>query len=416
MFSTFPFTSGIYIYFEVKGQYNAALATEEYSAALAYRGGQSPTGEIYFVFVSNRPNALIIHSQSEALGELVELLEGPLLHVHTAKNQTEALVRLRKQNFSIVIACDKPPLLDGIKLLNMSVSLMPNATRILMTEGSASLENDVFFDTPHPIIRFGGQASERSRLIALVHEGLHLKSLIKQQEHLVAKLQGKQKKLLNREKLLDIVVQERTNELKESYMHLKTANRQALFGLAEAIEAKDPYTKGHCGRVAAYSMLLAQKSGYPNEKMEALEFGAFLHDIGKIGVRDSVLLKPGPLDDDEWMHMREHPVVGFEIASKIRMLDSVIPAIRNHHERWDGSGYPDKLAGLAIPQCARIVAIADAYDAMSTDRPYKEAMPIEKCEAILRKNAGIMFDEELVEVFCTHHIGDSFVEGNYEEY
>jgi HD-GYP domain-containing protein (c-di-GMP phosphodiesterase class II) len=99
---------------------------------------------------------------------------------------------------------------------------------------------------------------------------------------------------------------------------LKEAHRQALFGLAEAIEAKDPYTKGHCGRVAAYALVLAKEAGYPADGLETLEFGAFLHDIGKIGIRDAVLLKPGPLDDAEWVHMREHPVKGYEIASKHR--------------------------------------------------------------------------------------------------
>ncbi len=115
-----------------------------------------------------------------------------------------------------------------------------------------------------------------------------------------------------------MVVKERTKELEESYEKLKVANRQALFGLAEAIEAKDPYTKGHCGRVAAYSLVLAKEAGYPADGLETLEFGAFLHDIGKIGIRDAVLLKPGPLDEAEWVHMREHPVKGYEIAIEDR--------------------------------------------------------------------------------------------------
>jgi HD-GYP domain-containing protein (c-di-GMP phosphodiesterase class II) len=202
-----------------------------------------------------------------------------------------------------------------------------------------------------------------------------------------------------------VVVRERTKELEESYLKLKIANRQALFGLAEAIEAKDAYTKGHCGRVAAYAMALAREAAYPEDGMEALEFASFLHDIGKIGVRDAVLLKAGPLDEEEWLHMRSHPVKGYEIASQIEMLKPTMPAIRNHHERWDGKGYPDGLAGAAIPLSARIVAIADAYDAMATDRPYKKAIPLEECEKLLRKNAGTMFDPELVEIFVTRRLG-----------
>jgi len=210
---------------------------------------------------------------------------------------------------------------------------------------------------------------------------------------------------LRRETLLDVVVRERTKELEESYLKLKAANRQALFGLAEAIEAKDPYTKGHCGRVAAYSLVLAKEAGYPVDGLETLEFGAFLHDIGKIGIRDAVLLKPGPLDDVEWTHMREHPVKGYDIAMNIAMLHPIMPAVRNHHERWDGSGYPDKMVGEDIPLVARIVAIADAFDAMATDRPYKVALPLDECEAVLRKTAGKMYDPELIAVFCDRHLG-----------
>ena len=150
--------------------------------------------------------------------------------------------------------------------------------------------------------------------------------------------------------------------------------------------------------------------GYPADGLETLEFGAFLHDIGKIGIKDAVLLKPGPLDDAEWAHMREHPVKGFDIASKIAMLHPIMPAVRNHHERWDGSGYPDKMISTDIPLSARIVAIADAFDAMATDRPYKKALPLEECEAVLRKTAGKMYDPELCELFVSRHLGGLFHE------
>ncbi len=351
-------------------------------------------------------HALVIHSRPEALGELVELLNGPRLNVDTARSRTEAMNKIRTGKFHILIVSHKPPVLDGIPILEASVEFVPDAMRILMVGADGEgVHLDSNPDQRNPIIRFVGRASERSRLVALVNDGLTLLSLVQQQRQLVLDLSTKHKKLQNRETLLDFVVRERTAELEESYLKLKAANRQALFGLAEAIEAKDPYTMGHCGRVAAYSMVLAQECEYPKDEMETLEFGAFLHDIGKIGVRDSVLLKPGPLDQDEWMHMREHPVMGFEIASKIAMLDTVMPAVRNHHERWDGNGYPDKLAGEKIPFCARIVAIADAYDAMATDRPYKKAFAPEKCEEILTENANKMFDGKLVKIFCDKHLG-----------
>jgi putative nucleotidyltransferase with HDIG domain len=247
----------------------------------------------------------------------------------------------------------------------------------------------------------------------VVAEGLKLHRLEREQRELIKKLGAEYQKLQRREKLLDVVVKERTKELEESYQRLKAANRQALLGLAEAIEAKDSYTKGHCGRVAAYALTLAKEIGSSESDRENLEFGAFLHDIGKIGIRDAVLLKPGPLDDQEWVHMRQHPVKGYEIAKEIDMLKPTMGAIRNHHEKWDGSGYPDGLKAEAIPLSARLVAIADAYDAMATDRPYKKALPLEECEKLLRKNAGVMFDPGLVEVFIARHVGAIYRE-DYE--
>jgi HD-GYP domain-containing protein (c-di-GMP phosphodiesterase class II) len=127
-----------------------------------------------------------------------------------------------------------------------------------------------------------------------------------------------------------------------------------------------------------------------------------------------VLLKPGPLDDAEWIHMREHPVKGYEIARKVEMLQPIMGAVRNHHEKWDGSGYPDKMKGTEIPLAARLVAIADAYDAMATERPYKAALPLAECERLLRKNSGIMFDPELIELFIDRKVGTLYQEAEAE--
>lgn len=346
------------------------------------------------------------HPQVEALGELAELLGGLGLQVETARSTVEALNKLRVNPAHVVVSYHLSASFDGVGLLEGSILSAPEALRIaLVSAPDEAVELD--YRPPHAgiIIRLVAKPSERSRLVALVGEGVKMLTLVEEQRELVRKLSLDQAKLQRRETLLDVVVKERTKELEESYEKLKIANRQALFGLAEAIEAKDPYTKGHCGRVAAYSLVLAREAGYPTDGLETLEFGAFLHDIGKIGIRDSVLLKPGPLDDTEWIHMREHPVKGFDIASKIEMLHPIMPAVRNHHERWDGSGYPDKMVAEAIPLSARIVAIADAYDAMATDRPYKKALALDECEAILKKTAGKMYDPELIDVFVNRRLG-----------
>jgi putative nucleotidyltransferase with HDIG domain len=364
--------------------------------------------------------ALAVHHQPEALGEFVELLDGPDLKVDTARSYTEALHKLQRGRYSVLIAEHRPPVLDGVELLEQSTRHLPDALRILMVSNPEdAIELDYRPRHTHTIIRFVARPSERSRLVGLVSEGLKMLRLVEEQRELVRKLGGDFQRLQRRETLLDVVVKERTKELEESYLKLKAANRQALFGLAEAIEAKDPYTKGHCGRVAAYTLVLAQEAGYPEEGLETLEFGAFLHDIGKIGVRDSVLRKPGPLTEEEWAHMREHPVKGYEIATQIEMLKPIMSAVRNHHERWDGKGYPDGLAGEDIPIAGRLVAIADAYDAMATDRPYKRALPLDECEALLRKCAGNMYDPELIEVFVSRHVGalyrDDYAAEDYDD-
>jgi len=356
--------------------------------------------------VKGRFRALVAHPQVEALGELAELLGSIGLQVDTARSTVEALNKLRSAPAHVVVSQQVTGVFDGVGLLEASILHAPEALRIALVS-SPDEAVDLDYRPAHAgtIIRLVARPSERSRLVALVNEGVKLLSLVDEQKGLVRKLSLEQTKLQRRETLLDTVVKERTKELEESYEQLKIANRQALFGLAEAIEAKDPYTKGHCGRVAAYSLILAKEAGYPVDGLETLEFGAFLHDIGKIGIRDAVLLKPGPLDDVEWTHMREHPVKGYDIAMNIAMLHPIMPAVRNHHERWDGSGYPDKMVGEDIPLVARIVAIADAFDAMATDRPYKVALPLDECEAVLRKTAGKMYDPELIAVFCDRHLG-----------
>ncbi len=366
--------------------------------------------------MASRFAALVVHNQPEALGEIVELLRGPLLDVHTARSAVEGLHRLQSHEYAVIISGHKPPLLDGVQLLERSAGYLPDAMRIVMVSGTKAAEDlDARPPSEHTMFRVVGRNHGRGNLASLVKEAIKLQTLMHQQRALVTRLGIEYDKLQKREKLLDVVVKERTKELEESYLALKSANRQALFGLAEAIEAKDSYTKGHCGRVAGYSLALAQECGYNVDDMETMEFGAFLHDIGKIGVRDAVLLKPGPLDDDEWQHMRQHPVMGFEIAKEIAMLHPIMPAVRNHHERWDGTGYPDGMAGEGIPLSARIVAIADAYDAIATERPYKAAVPLDESEKILRKNAGKMFDPELIELFCERHIGTLYRDDHDDE-
>jgi putative nucleotidyltransferase with HDIG domain len=325
------------------------------------------------------------------------------LLVDAVPSGAEAQRRLGETQYAAVIAVHRAGALDGREVLAQAGAA--DALRFLVDRDA----DPALPAQPDSCFHLVGPAANGQNVATFIAEGLKLHRVAREHKELVKKLGGEFERLRKREKLLDTVVRERTKELETAYLKLKAANRQALLGLAEAIEAKDPYTKGHCGRVAAYAMALARECHYPEHDMESLEFAAFLHDIGKIGVRDAVLLKPGPLDEEEWKHMKIHPEVGFEIASKIDMLKPTMAAIRNHHERWDGTGYPDGIAGENIPLSARVVCVADCFDAMATDRPYKRALTLDECLANLRKSRGVQFDPQLVDLFVERRIGELFM-------
>jgi len=158
-----------------------------------------------------------------------------------------------------------------------------------------------------------------------------------------------------------------------------------LFSLALTIEAKDPYTEGHCDRLSKYSVALGEKLGVPEDLRVALRRAGLIHDIGKLAVPEHILLKPGPLTPEERKIMEQHTIVGERICAPLRSFRHVLPIIRHHHEKWDGSGYPDGLKGEQIPLTARILQVTDIYDALTTDRPYRKALPPGKALAIMRE-------------------------------
>jgi putative two-component system response regulator len=173
-----------------------------------------------------------------------------------------------------------------------------------------------------------------------------------------------------------------------------------LFSLAQSIEARDPYTRGHCERLADMSARLATRLGASEEDIKALRRGGIVHDVGKVAVPDAILLKPGQLSREEMDLMRRHPLVGERICAPLRTFRSVLPIIRHHHERFDGSGYPDGLRGEEIPLTARIVQLADVYDALTTDRPYRKADVSEVAFEIMEKEAALgWWDRELLAAF-----------------
>jgi putative nucleotidyltransferase with HDIG domain len=185
---------------------------------------------------------------------------------------------------------------------------------------------------------------------------------------------------------------ERRHELRRSYMATVRA-------LCNAVEARDAYTGKHAERVAAYGMEIARRLGAPFADDPEVEFGFLLHDVGKVAVPDAILWKPEPLTQDERALMEKHPIVGWEILREIDFLGEAKLVVRHHHERWDGTGYPDRLAGDAVPVEAYVVGLADAWDAMTTDRPYQRALSWDEAAEEVRRGRGSQFAPDVVDAF-----------------
>lgn len=194
-------------------------------------------------------------------------------------------------------------------------------------------------------------------------------------------------------------VEEATRDLEAAYRQLQVTYRATLQALGSALDTRDIGTEAHSRRVHGYALAAAQAYGLSEAEMVQLAHGVLLHDIGKIGIPDAILLKPGKLTREEWTVMRRHPEIGARLIREIPFLQGAMPIVRHHHERWDGTGYPDRLRGAEIPVGARIFAVVDAFDAMTVDRPYSTAIAFDAARAEIRRSAGSHFDPEIVEAF-----------------
>jgi putative nucleotidyltransferase with HDIG domain len=196
-------------------------------------------------------------------------------------------------------------------------------------------------------------------------------------------------------------LRERSVALSESYRRLEESSLEAIESLNATVEAKDPYTAGHSIRVQRIAVSIGRELGLTVKEMDALRFGALFHDIGKIAIPDDVLGKPGPLTDEERRLMQTHTVLGAQMLGGVAFLrDGAVDVVRSHHERWDGTGYPDGLRGEEVPFAARIFAVADALDAMTSHRPYRESIGWRAARREIVGQAGTQFDPEIVSVFC----------------
>jgi putative nucleotidyltransferase with HDIG domain len=200
------------------------------------------------------------------------------------------------------------------------------------------------------------------------------------------------------------MVEKRTEELKDAYQKLRQTNLETVRVLAETIDAKDAYTRGHSQRVRLLCASVARHLGIAAEEIEMLEYSALLHDIGKIGMPEALLHKEGPLERHEVEIFRRHPVVGESILSNVEFFKPCLSAVRQHHEHWNGEGYPDGIAGSGIAPYARIISVCDSFDAMTSTRPYRRALPVDFALSEIKNGEGSQFAPDIVGVFLDNRV------------
>lgn len=306
----------------------------------------------------------------------------------TANNGKEALKHFYKDSFSLIISDIKMPEMTGVELLQKVKAIDPKMKIIMVT---AYPEIDLAVNAMRQgAYDFIIKPADLDLIVMSVKKALDSKRL---EEEIEA--------YHNR---LEELVEERTAKLQQAYRFLKKSHLDSVKVLAEAIDAKDPYTRGHSDRVKRMSLAIATKMGFQEERLESLEYGALLHDIGKIGIKDDILQKQGPLSEREYGYIREHPLIGVKIVEGVAFFKDKIPMIRHHHEHYDGSGYPDGLAGEAIPLDARIISLPDAFDAMTSARPHRGVIPLQDVLAELERFKGKQFDPKVLDIFLREKI------------
>jgi len=331
----------------------------------------------------------VVDDEEVILAALARLLEREGYDVVTAMRPTVALETATEAEaganpFDVVLSDYRMPEMVGSELLSKIAEVAPNAARLLITANTD-------FDTVSDAVNRGGvhrvvaKPWRPPELFSAVAEGARLARLQRENSNLQSAVQKQNSLLLRMNERLDRLVHERTSNL--------------LDGLISALDYRDTETQWHSRRVSLYARRLAEAIDLVEPYLTVVEQGALLHDIGKIGVADSVLLKPGPLDDDEWTLMRKHTSIGFGLLQPIEFLADAAQVVLHHHEKFDGTGYHQQLSGEDIVIGARIFAVVDTYDAMTSDRPYRKALsPAIAFEEIERCKSS-QFDPAIADAF-----------------
>jgi response regulator RpfG family c-di-GMP phosphodiesterase len=342
--------------------------------------------------MNNVQGSILIVDDEEPVSELMRIALSPRYSCTVAASADEAIALFAEQSFDLVLADITLPGMSGLELCSLVSKTSPD-TVVVMVSGLCDIQSAI--KAMHQgAFDYVVKPFELSLMSVAVERALRHQALLSFKHRY--------------ERSLEETVRARTLELRLLNDNLKdmieilySNYRATLRALAKALEARDVETHGHTERVVAYCLTLGRQLGLTQRDLIVLEQGALLHDIGKIGVRDSILLKPGPLTDDQWVEMRAHIDHGLEIINGVDFLAGARSVVGQHHEKFDGSGYPNSLAGEAIHLHARIFAVADAFDALTSDRPYRGGRPYaQACEEIVA-SAGTHFDPKVVDAFLT---------------
>ncbi len=328
--------------------------------------------------MANDLKILVVDDEKRILQTFSLMLSEYGFFLKTASNSEEAMAHLAKDRFDIVFLDCYIGKERGLDLMQKLTAAAPGLYFVMITaNGSADLAVEALKQGASDFIAKPFFVADIIKSIGFVNKK---RELDRQKREMLLTLEAK--------------VQERTRELQAIHIDV-------LSSLAQALETRDFSTYGHCKRVSHYARMIAEELHLSESEQHYLEIAALLHDVGKIGINDSILLKPGRLDGHEWDSLKHHPSKGVEILKPLKYLEPALPAILHHHEFYDGTGYPGGLKGEAIPLNARIIAIADAWDVMRSDRPYRKALSYETATDELLKHGGKQFDPFIVETFLT---------------
>ncbi|HBA86712.1 MAG TPA: two-component system response regulator [Geobacter sp.] len=329
---------------------------------------------------------ILIADDEDMIRELINItLSKEGFTCFQAASAEEGLEIIKNQKLDLALLDIMMPGRSGIDLLKDIKQTTPDTTVLMITA-----MNDM--DTALSCIHNGAEdyitkPFNLDRVLLTVKNTLEKRRLIMENKEHQANLEQK--------------VRQQTEVIRTVMGEINLAYEHTLVALIRALDAREKEVGSHSERVMAYSRLLAEKAGLSQEECVIIGKGALLHDIGKIGVSDNILLKPGKLDEAEWEVMRQHPSIGFEILSGIRYFAGAADLVLCHHERYDGDGYPHGMKGEAIPVCARIFALVDTLDAMTSDRPYRKALTFQAVLDEVVRCSGQQFDPRLVDIFLS---------------